>query len=289
MAFLRHVDACNNHDPTGFLPFLIDNLQVGRIRGEFAHALAAWSRVFEVTNESVTLSPALGSFDARTQAVATVLRELVQEGVVTHLQAEPYAVTATTPEEGLMLIDRAAAPYFGIRAFGQHLNGYVREGGELKLWVAQRAADRRNYPGKLDNLVAGGLPYGLSRVENLRKECWEEAGIPAELAARARPVGVISYQAEIPAGFKPDTLYCYDLELPGNFVPRCTDGEVEGFRLYPVEEVKAIVRDTDAFKLNCNLVVIDFMMRKGLIGPECPDFQQLRDRLYPSSDQASWP
>lgn len=288
MAFLRHINACNNHDPAGFLPFLIGHLRVGAIRQEFARVLAAWPRVFEVTDKAVMLSPELDSFFARTQAVAEVLEQLVRQGVVTHLHGEQYAVTPGAPEQGLMVMDRAAAPYFGIRAFGQHLNGFVREGRELKLWVARRASDRRNYPGKLDNLVAGGLPQGISRQDNLRKECWEEAGISADLAAHARPVGVITYQAEVAAGLKPDTLYCYDLELQGNFIPRCTDGEVENFRLYPVEEVKAIVRDTDAFKLNCNLVVIDFMMRKGLIGPEDPEYQELRDRLYPASDHSSW-
>ena len=35
----------------------------------------------------------------------------------------------------------------------------------------------------LDLIVCGGQPHGLSVTENLVKECWEEAGIPAGLAS----------------------------------------------------------------------------------------------------------
>jgi hypothetical protein len=35
------------------------------------------------------------------------------------------------------------------------------------------------------------------------------------------------------------------------------------------------VRDTDAFKFNCNLVLIDFFLRHGLITPDDPDHPAL--------------
>ena len=53
----------------------------------------------------------------------------------------------------------------------------------------------------------------------MKKECWEEAGVPKELAAQARPVGAVSYAAMQSAGLKRDVLFCYDLELPLEFVP----------------------------------------------------------------------
>ena len=182
-----------------------------------------------------------------------------------------------------MLIDRACAPYFGVRAYGQHLNGFVRAPGGLKLWVARRAANRRLFPNRLDNLVAGGLPWGLRLADNLRKECREEAGMPDRLADQARAVGAVSYCMESPRGLKPDVMYCYDLELPEEFVPRCTDGEVQSFELQPVEQVMETVRETDEFKLNCNLVIIDFLIRHGLLSQEAPEYldvvQGLRTRL----------
>ena len=179
-----------------------------------------------------------------------------------------------------MLIDRAAAAHFGIRAFGQHLNGFVTGPDGLKLWVGRRSADRVHYPGRLDHLVAGGLPYGIDLRENLLKECWEEAGIAENLARAARPVGLVTYVAETPQGLKPDTLFCYDLQLPADFRPRCTDGEVAEFNLLPVQEVMELVRDTHEFKLNCNLVIIDFLIRHGLLGPEYPGYTELATGLH---------
>lgn len=69
-------------------------------------------------------------------------------------------------------------------------------------------------------------PYGLSCAENVVKECWEEAGIPKDLAAAAVPVGYVSYVSMSEEGLKPDVLFCYDLKLPEDFVPKPQDGEV---------------------------------------------------------------
>jgi hypothetical protein len=83
-------------------------------------------------------------------------------------------------------------------------------------------------------------------------------------------------------------MFCYDLELPEDFEPRCTDGEVETFYRLPVAEVIEIVQETEEFKLNCNLVIIDFLVRHGLISQEDMHYvaivQGLRSPL-PSSDQ----
>ena len=58
------------------------------------------------------------------------------------------------------------------------------------------------------------------------KECWEEAGVPQDLARKAQPVGFVSYVSMSDQGLKPDVLFCYDLELPEDFLPKPQDGEV---------------------------------------------------------------
>jgi isopentenyldiphosphate isomerase len=147
------------------------------------------------------------------------------------------------------------------------------------MWIARRSPDRRVYPNRLDNVVAGGLPWGLTLSQNVAKECAEEAGMPAALAERAVPVGAITYCRASKRGLKPDVMYCYDLELPSDFEPRCHDGEVAAFHLWPIERVAEIVRDTDEFKLNCNLVIIDFLVRHGRLTPEHPDYLEIVQRL----------
>ena len=101
-------------------------------------------------------------------------------------------------------------------------------------------------------------------AETLVKEAAEEAAIPAELARRAVQVATIDYAMERPEGLRRDLLYCYDLELPEDFVPRAADGEVEAFELWPIARVMETVRDTDEFKFNVNLVLIDLFQRMGL-------------------------
>ena len=99
--------------------------------------------------------------------------------------------------------------------------------------------------------------------------------MPAALAGQAVAVGALAYNRVAQRGYRRDVLYCYDLELPEDFVPRNTDGEVEEFRLLPIEEVARLVRETDDFKLNCNLVIIDFLIRHGLLPPDHDDYLSL--------------
>jgi 8-oxo-dGTP pyrophosphatase MutT (NUDIX family) len=188
---------------------------------------------------------------------------------------EPYPVTDGGREAALCTVDRAVAALLGIRSFGQHLNGFVRRDDGIHMWLGRRALDRLLFPGALDNMVAGGLPYHLPLAENLVKECREEADVPEDLARRAVPVGMISYNRVTERGYRPDILYCYDLELPADFVPRNTDGEVAEFLLLPLAEVARIVHDTDEFKLNCNLVVVDFLVRHGWLRPDHDAYVEL--------------
>ena len=279
--FLRHVVACNGFTGQGFQPFSVDGKQVGWLTGEFAARLLGWPEVFGRDREGglALVCPAL-DFDGRSRVLADLFGELRDQGVVKRLHGEPYPVIAGCRNEVLFVIDRAAAPHFGIRAFGQHLNGYVRTDDGLRMWIARRARDRVNYPGCLDNLTAGGLPWGISLADNLLKECREEASIPVEIARQAVPTGTISYFALGKGGCKPDTMYCYDLELPADFTPRGNDGEVESFQLLPAQEVLEIVAGSDDFKLNCNLVVIDFAIRHGLIAPDHPEYLDLVTGLH---------
>ncbi|HZH25689.1 MAG TPA: DUF4743 domain-containing protein [Azospirillaceae bacterium] len=271
MAFLDHIRACNRHDLSDFRPFLAGRRRVGWVRHTAAAALTGDPHL-RVTGEAVVLAPAREDFDGRTAAMAAVVDRLAAAGVVPKLRGEHYPVLVRWGDDPLFQIDRAAVPFFGVHSYGVHVNGLVRRPDGLHLWVGRRAKDKAVAPGKLDNLVAGGQPFGLSLSENLRKEAAEEADLPADIADRARPVGVVTYTMETPEGLKPDTLFVYDLELPDGLMPRNTDGEVETFELWPVDKVAARVRDTDDFKFNVNLVVIDFLVRHGILTPEDPDY-----------------
>jgi isopentenyldiphosphate isomerase len=209
-----------------------------------------------------------------------VVNAFVDEGVVSGVREERYPVAITFGDAPMLEIERAAVPVFGVRAFGIHLNGYVRSGNDRLMWVARRSMKKQTYPGQLDQLVAGGQPVGISLSDNLVKECREEAGMPEALARQAVPVPPISYCFESDRGLRPNVLYCYDLELPMDFQPHNTDSEVEQFYLWPVEQVMDIVATTRDFKTNCNLVAIDFFIRHGFLTSNHPDYLELVDLLY---------
>jgi isopentenyldiphosphate isomerase len=272
VSFLERIAACNNADLARFIPFLVGDAQIGHVHRDFAPMLAAFPDVFAVGPDRAGLVAALDTPDRRTAAVEAALRRLETQGVVKGWRGERYPVHPIAGGPTVMAMERAAVPHFGVRAYGVHMNGFVRRSDGIHLWVARRARDKPTYPGMLDNTVAGGQPVGIGLKENLIKECKEEAGIPREIAARAVPVGTISYVFEEERTLKPDVQYCFDLELPLDFTPRNTDGEIAEFMLWPVERVAAVVRDTTDFKFNCNLVIIDFLVRHGVIPPDHPDY-----------------
>ena len=284
MSYLDRIALCRQWDRAAYRPFVVGGAPFGYVGPGFAKRLAGFPEVFRVSGAAVELAPGLADFESRSAAVAEVLRALKDRGEVPGWRGEDYPVVRRWGDPPVMVMERAAVPLFGVRAFGVHVNGFVRSPGTdkadgLKLWVATRARTKQTAPGKLDHIVAGGQPHGIGIKQNVVKECAEEAAIPEALATTARPVGAISYRCERPEGLRDDVMFSFDLELPADFTPENTDGEVESFALWPMEEVLARVRGTDDFKFNVNLVIIDMAIRFGLIGPDDAGYQEIWEGL----------
>jgi len=280
MSYIQRILSCNTARTEDYLPFIIDGRQTGWIKPGFAEHLVDWPDIFRLNRGSIQLVDKIKGFRNRSDKVDKVVHQLVQQNVIRSYLDEPYPVTAGERNQAVMTLDRSAVSFFGIRSFGQHLNGYVQKSNDLHLWIARRAKDRYIAPGKLDNMVAGGLPWHTTLKENLIKECAEEAGMDEALASQVQATGTISYLAESANGIKPDTLYCYDIELPEDFTPVCTDGEVESFELMPINEVMEIIQNSEDFKPNCSLVIIDFLIRHGLLNPEQAGYAELVRELH---------
>lgn len=280
MSFADRLAGVAPHDPARYRPFRVEGAALGAMAHDFAERLREFPDVFRVGDGAVDLAPALRDPASRTRAVEGALRRLRERGLISGWRGEHYPVAGSFSAPQLFTMERAAIPLFGIRAYGVHMNGYVRAGKKLKMWVGKRSLTKPTAPGKLDQLVAGGQPAGLSLKENLVKECKEEADIPESLARRAIPVGGISYCTERSEGLRNDVLFLYDLEVPEDFQPHNTDGEIDSFHLWPIERVIEVVRDTDDFKFNCGLIVIDFLIRWGYLEPEHPDYIPLLKGLH---------
>jgi len=279
MSFADHIRACNNHDPARAIPLVAGDRRIGWLRRDNAAALARFPNVFAVGPDRVRLV-AEGDADRLSAAVDEVVEALVVENRVPKWRNETFDVMAQWGDRPVFRLDRGAVPFFGVRAYGVHLNGYRRDGGRLHLWVGRRAPDKRVAPNKLDNIVAGGVGNGYGIAATLVKEADEEAAIPEGLIRRAVPVGAVSYRMETELGIRDDVLFVYDLELPAEYVPKNRDGEIVDFALMPADSVVERVRTSDDFKFNVNLVILDFALRHGLLGVEDPEYLAVASGLH---------
>jgi thiamine pyrophosphokinase len=275
--FARHIAACNNTpSPIGRLPFRLGEAQVGWIGAEAARALTFFPREVHFDGRGVALALRHRTPAQRTDALAMLVGELAGRGFC-RIRGEAFDIREHADGPSLGTLDRGAVPVLGVIGQGVHVNGLVRRADGLHLWVGLRSRHKQVAPGLLDNLVAGGIPAGLSPEETLLKEAEEEASIPPELARQARRVARLSYILTNAEGLRRDVLHGFDLDLPEDFQPRPNDDEVERFELWPVQRVLEAVRDTDSVKFNVNLVLIDLFLREGLIAG--PDARALRAGL----------
>jgi len=275
LSYIDRIAACAAPNLETYQPFIVDGLTVGYIKPAFSRVLGEYKDVFRIDDQMVRLAHGLEGFDARTDAVAGVLDTLMDRGDISGWRGERYPVGASFTAPALLEIERAAVPLFGTIGYGVHLNGIVEAADGFAMWIGRRSLSKPTGPGKLDQIVAGGQPTGISLIDNLIKECAEEADIPAELAASSIPVGAVTYVTERPEGLRRDVLFVYDLLLPSDFEPRNTDGEIEDFCLMSMAEVMERVQGTDDFKFNCALVVIDFLIRHGYLEPDHPEYDTL--------------
>ncbi len=262
---LRHIASVNDATlPGGRIAFFLGAEQVGWMRPTLAEAVAAFDGVHHGAG-GVVLDDAA--------ALPGMARALAERGLM-RFRREAFDVRAAPDGPVLSTIDRGALPAFGIEAQGIHLDGLVRKAGTtgaggLHIWIARRLRTKALDPGKLDHIVAGGMPAGHGPAETLVKEAAEEAAMPEWLARRAVHTGIIRYAMERPEGLRRDLLHCYEVELPEDFVPRAHDGEVESFTLWRLSDIAEAIRDSDDFKFNVSVVLAALLLRHGLFtGPD---------------------
>lgn len=279
-SLLRHVESCNDMaSRAGLVPWRIGSAGVGWLTPGMAQRLRSLRGAFEPGGDGLELVAGDGA-EARSEALGRVASHLAAAGVVS-LRRELFDVRAEPDSEPLARLDRGALSPLGVVSQGVHVNGRVRRADGLHLWVGWRSKDKSVAPGKLDNLVAGGVPAGLSPAQTLLKEAAEEASMPPGLAARARRVSRVSYRMADGPGVRRDVLHCFDLDLPEDFTPVPGDDEVERYELWPAGRVLEAVRDTPDVKFNVNLVLIDLFLREGLVDPESEEGKRLRAGLDP--------
>ncbi|XP_043723396.1 nudix hydrolase 20, chloroplastic-like isoform X4 [Telopea speciosissima] len=126
--YFERISACNRGSEmqSEFLPFVIEGRIVGYIHNGFADHLRKFNDVFVFGEDNsysshcrgyVTLHPLLGSPEDRTGAVGDVIRCL-GERLIPGIRNELYPVKSSFDMPVFFSLERAAAPYFGIKPHG---------------------------------------------------------------------------------------------------------------------------------------------------------------------------
>ncbi|MEM5387035.1 DUF4743 domain-containing protein [Paraburkholderia phymatum] len=256
------IAAARRFDPARHLPFVIDGERVGWIRATDVPLLARWPDVFDIDAKSVTLAPQFNTVALRSAALGSVIGALAADGCIPGWRDETYAIRNAFDAPPLAYIERAASRFFGTMTYAVHLNGVVEyEDRAPQLWIARRSDTKATDPGMLDNVVAGGIGWGFSLAETIVKECWEEAGIPQEIAARAVAGRTAHVLQSLPEGTQAEQIFIYDLALPADFAPRNQDGEVGEHRLARIEDVAQSIEE-GAMTVDASLATLDCLLRR---------------------------
>lgn len=220
--------------------------------------------------------------DARFDALH---RRLHREGLILGWRDEPFPLwpldqpTVACVEGGsarpLARIERAAARFWGSLTLGAHCNGWLADaqGRPTHLWIARRSRHKATDPGRLDNLVGGGVPDGQTPAQTLLREGWEEAGLSAQRMTAARPGSTLLLLHAVPEGLQRECLYGFDLQLGADERPINQDGEVESFTCLPVAEAIEAAACGE-MTVDAALVTLDFALRHSLLGAEAAGLSQ---------------
>jgi hypothetical protein len=273
------ITAARRFDIGAHLPFWIDAEQVGWIRSTDVPSLARWPDVFEIDSIErgrVTLASVFNTVDLRSAALGSVIGALAAEGRIPGWRNETYAIRNAFDAPPLAYIERAASRFFGTMTYAVHLNGVVEYAdGAPRLWIARRSDTKATDPGMLDNVVAGGIGWGFGIEATIIKECWEEAGIPEEIAARATAGRTAHVLQSLPEGTQAEQIFIYDLALPGDFAPRNQDGEVGEHRLARIDEVARWIEE-GGMTVDASLATLDCLLRRRWIDADaCPGIETL--------------
>jgi 8-oxo-dGTP pyrophosphatase MutT (NUDIX family) len=278
----RRVVAATSFDPAEYmLPFTVNSVLVGWLRPDFASRLEAWPELFSVRPRGVGMIGDFPSVEHRSAAIAEVVESLASQEVIRGWRCEKITIAESFYAPSIFYIERAASLYFGLTVYASHLNALVMRKGTPCMWLARRAANKHQDPGKLDNIAAGRIARGFSPWETLVKESFEEAGIVERLTKNAKSTGAIKSIREVDEGLHHEIIFTHDIVLPENFTPQNQDGEVSEFLCVPISEIMTMLEDGADFTVDAMLVIVDCLIRHAYITADRDDYLELIQAMKP--------
>jgi isopentenyldiphosphate isomerase len=307
-SFLDLINVCDNfpyrHSPefeaktSHLVHFRIAALPEVTLGYVLPHVAEAFSTLEEVsgweyspTSKPPVILLSIGNDEAsRSNVIATtfsLLKDKDKFNLKHTWRAELYGVYGPQGEM-LFKVERSAAQLIGVVTYGVHMTAFRRTPShEYEIWVPRRAATKQTFPNMLDNSVAGGIPAGEAPMECLVRECAEEASLSEEIARKSKSVGSVTYFYISGTGsggemglLQPECEFVYDLDLTGiDITLKPSDDEVAGFECLGVEDVRKALANGE-FKPNCAVIMIDFMMRHGMVTEKDDGYVEIGARLH---------
>ena len=242
---------------------LIDDEPVGSVDEAHLPVLARWPDELTIEPEAVRLRLPRSERDTWFTQANAALRA---EGLIQAWRDEPFALPSPVSGRVLAVIERAASRFWGTLTLGAHANGWVAgaDGRPAWLWVARRAETKPTDPGKWDNLIGGGVPFGQTPAEALVREGFEEAGLGSAAMARAKPGRTVTLCRDIPEGLQFERLHVFDVELMPDEQPVNQDGEVMAVERMTIAQATVLAAGA-SMTVDASLVTLDFLLRHGLL------------------------
>ncbi len=156
-------------------------------------------------------------------------------------------------------IDRQLLSILGLPQYGIHGNAWSIKKNRVIFHFAKRSSNLDDFPGYYDNLFAGGQPLGISILDNLKKEAYEEAGIKKIIKKNLTKGSTINYFHEYQDKIHSGIIFNYHLKIDNsNFCNM--DGEVESFISVDALEIYKLL-ESNTLKPNCIIPIADFFLR----------------------------
>ena len=234
-----------------------------------------WTADWDVDQQSKTVTLLAEGLEQRTRCFADLLnaeRQCQTFKVLRRWSDEYFSIWG--PDQSVIAsLPRLGAPLFGIVTYGVQMLAYTEDpAGELKIWIARRAATKRTYPGMLDSTVGGSMCTGETPFECLVRESAEEACLKEDLIrSKAKSCGAISYicRTDERGGgelglFLPEVQYCYELQVSDDVTPSPGDDEAEEFLLMTIHEVQKALANGDFTPAN-GCIILNFLIQHGIL------------------------
>lgn len=266
---LNLLKARNSFKINDFIPVFVNENIIGFVHHENKELITNSNSKFNVGRDKIILKTDCYNYDYLTKIFQEINEDLISKNVLNYSHnGEMYRVVTNDFSTPLFSINRYAASFWGIRIFGVHLNGLVRNNsGQINMWYSQRSKNRLA-AGMLDHLVCGGQPSDITLIENLYKESYEEAGIGNNLIKNAIPVGVVSCVEQKDKFLNRFTPFIFDLFLSDDFKHISNDRSASCFSTLSLNELLKNPQKIQDFKSACQPVIISLLIRFGYIKPD---------------------